>query len=79
MKADGSPVTGPKRYQNPQTAAYQLTLDNDGSPFEWTSNIQIISKVYLTKHHSLPRTYLLNKKDGKMVKQGMAKMVQPET
>ena len=79
VKADGSPVTGPKRYQNPQTAAYQLTLDNDGSPFEWTSNIQIISKVYLTKHHSLPRTYLLNKKDGKMVKQGMAKMVQPET
>ena len=42
-------VTG-QRYQNAQTASYQLTLDNDGSPFVWTSNIQIISKVYLTKH-----------------------------
>ena len=78
VKADGSPVTG-QRYQNPQTAAYQLTLDNDGDPFVWTSNFQVISKVYLEKHSSLPRTYLLNKKDGKMVQQGMAKMVQPES
>ena len=31
---DGSPVTG-QRYQNPQTAAYQLTLNNDGDPFVW--------------------------------------------
>ena len=30
------------------------------------------------KHPTLPRTYLLNKKDGKMVKSGMAKMVGPE-
>ena len=34
VKADGSPVTG-QRYQNPQCAAYQLTLDNDGDPFVW--------------------------------------------
>ena len=78
VKANGSPVTG-QRYQNPQTAAYQLTLDNDGDPFVWTSSFQIISKVYLEKHSSLPRTYLLNKKDAKMVKQGMSKMVQPES
>ena len=77
VKADGSSVTG-QRYQNSQTAAYQLTLDNDGDPFVWTSNFQIISKVFLDKHPTLPRTYLLNKKDGKMVKSGMAKMVGPE-
>ena len=34
--------------------------------------------LYLEKHPSLLRTYLLNKKDGKMVKSGMAKMVAPE-
>ena len=78
VKSDSSPVTG-QRYQNPQAAAYQLTLDNDGDPFVWTSNFQIISKVYLTKHSSLPRSYLLNKKDSKMVRQGMATMVQPES
>ena len=78
VKADGSPVSG-QRYQNPQTAAYQLTLDNDGDPFVWTSNFQVISKVYLEKHSSLPRTYLLNKKDKKMVQEGMAKMVEPES
>ena len=77
VKADGSSVTG-QRYQNSQTAAYQLTLDNDGDPFVWTSNFQIISKVFLDKHPTLPRTYLLNKKDGKMVKSGMEKMVGPE-
>ena len=54
------------------------SCNNDGDPFVWTSNFQVISKVYLEKHLSLPRTYLFNKKDGKMVKQGMAKMVQPE-
>ena len=80
VKADdvvtNSPVTG-LRYQNPQAAAYQLTctLDNDGEPFMWTSNFQIISKVFLNRHSSQPRTYLLNKKEGKMVQQGMAKMV----
>ena len=78
MKADGSPVSG-QRYQNPQTAAYQLTLGNDGDPFVGTSNFKVISKVYLEKHSSLPRTYLLNKKDGKMVRDGMAQMVEPES
>jgi hypothetical protein len=76
VKADGSPVIG-KRYQNPQCSAYQLTLDNDGDPFVWTSNYQVISKVYLKKHSSQPRTYVQNKKDGQMVKKAMAKMVGP--
>ena len=34
--------------------------------------------MYLDKHPSLLRTYLLNKKDSKMVKSGMAKMMGPE-
>jgi hypothetical protein len=53
----------------------EAALDNDGDPFVWTSNFQVISKVYLEKHLSLPRTYLLNRN---MVQQGMAKMVEPE-
>ena len=52
--------------------AYQLTLDNDGDPFVWTSNYQVISKVYLQKHSSLSRTYTSNKKDIKMVQTSMA-------
>ena len=60
-------------YQNPECAAYKLTLDNDGAPFQWTPNVQLISKVYLKKHTSQPRTYSLNKKDAKMVKDAVAK------
>ena len=37
--------------------AYKLTLNNDGEPFRWTSNVQLISKVYLKKHTTQPRTY----------------------
>ena len=73
VRADGSRVQG-KRYQNPQTAGYYLTLDNDGDPFVWTSNIQLISKVYLEKHSAQSRVYKLNKKDEKMLKTKMAKM-----
>ena len=43
--------------------------DNDGA----TPNVQLISKVYLKKHTSQPRTYSLNKKDAKMVKDAVAK------
>jgi len=54
----------------------------DGSPVSGqryqNQQFQIISKVYLEKHLSQPRTYVLNKKDGKMVKSEMAKMVAPE-
>ena len=77
-KGDGSPVTG-KRYQNEQCKFYELTLDNDGTPFVYTANVQLITKVYLNKHSTLPRClYKLNKKDKKMVGVGMKKMVAPE-
>ena len=36
-----------------------------------TRRVQIISKVYLKKHTSQGRTYILNKKDAKMVKDSM--------
>ena len=49
-------------------------LNNDGAGFCLTSNIQLISKVYLKKHTSQARTYTLNKKDSKMVDTGAAKM-----
>ena len=44
----GSDVTG-GRYQNKHCAAYKLTRDNDGAAFVYTSNVQLISKVYLQK------------------------------
>ena len=47
--------------------------NNDGDTFAWTSNIQLISKVYLKKHTSMGRTYTLNKKDSKMVGDAMKK------
>ena len=75
VKKDGAAVDG-QRYQNPQMAHYKLTLDNDGTPFQWTSNYQVISKVYLKKHSSLSRTYDLNKKDTTMVKKGMKKLAE---
>jgi hypothetical protein len=67
---DGKELSG---YQNPSCVAYKLTLDNDGAPFRWTPNVQLITKVYLKKHLSQARTYNLNKKDKKMVTTAMAK------
>ena len=62
-------------YQNKECAAYKLMTNNDGVPFCWTSTIQIVSKVYLKKHSSQPRSYTLNKKDAKMVEKDVAKRV----
>ena len=42
------------------------TLDNDGVPFCWTSNMQIVSKVFLAKSSAYPRTYTLPASDKKM-------------
>ena len=64
-------------HQNSECVAYKLTLNNDGEPFRWTPNVQIISKVYLKKHTSQGRTYILNNKDAKMVKDSMRNRVSP--
>ena len=52
---------------DPRLCYYKLTSDNDGEAFRWTSNYQIISKVYLKKHSSLPLCYSLSAADKKMV------------
>ena len=64
VKADGSPVTG-VRYQNAATASYQLTLDNDGSPFvqQCPGHQQVASEQAL---ESSAHLHILNKKDLKM-------------
>ena len=67
---DGKELSG---YQNKECVAYKITLNNDGVPFQWTPNLQLISKVYLKKNLSQGRTYTLKKKDAKMVKAGVAK------
>ena len=43
-----------------------------------SSNYQIISKVYLKKHSTLPLCYSLSAADKKMVTSTMKKMVGPE-
>ena len=60
-------------HQNKECVAYKLTLDNDGEPFRWTPNVQLITKVYLKKHLLQPRTYTHNKKDAKLVATAVAK------
>ena len=62
----GNELSNP-RYQNSKCAGYKLMANNDGATFEWTSNYQLVSKVYLKKHALQARTYTLNKKDSKMV------------
>ena len=64
--------------QNRACKYYKLTSDNDGEAFRWTSNYQIISKVYLKKHSTLPLCYSLSAADKKMVTSTMKKMVGPE-
>ena len=54
-------------YQQKDCKAYELTLVNDGVPFVWTSNVQIISKVYLKKSTAYARTYTLPASDKKML------------
>ena len=54
--------------------AYNVQIrNNDGEPFRWTPNVQLISKVDLRKHTSQPRTYNLNKQDANMVKAAVTK------
>ena len=60
-------VPNGRRYQNPGCKAYELCSFNDGDRFCWTAQSQLISKVYLKKHPTLPRCYTLNAKDKKMV------------
>ena len=60
-------VPNGRRYQNPGCKAYELCSFNDGDRFCWMAQAQLISKVYLKKHPTLPRCYTLNAKDKKMV------------
>ena len=66
VDASGNVPNG-ARYQNPGCKAYELCPFNDGDRFCWTAQAQLISKVYLKKHPTLPRCYTLNAKDKKMV------------
>jgi hypothetical protein len=72
VNRDGKELSG---YQNKECAAYKLTLNNDGVPFRWTPNVQLITKVYLKKHLSQARTYTLNKKDVKMITTAMVSKI----
>ena len=77
-KGDGTPRRRPAL---PEQSVQVLQADERqrwGAAFRWTSNYQIISKVYLKKHSSLPLCYSLSAADKKMVTSTMKKMVGPE-
>ena len=69
VDASGRELSG---YQNKECKGYKLMLDNDGAPFVYTSNLQVISKVYLKKLLAWARTFSLNRSDATMVKKKVA-------
>ena len=50
-------------FQNKSCKVYYLTLDNGSFPFEWVSNLQVISVVHLKPHVSKNRTFTLSAGD----------------
>jgi len=61
-------------YQNKGCKAYYLPLDNGGYPFEWISNLQVITVVHLCPHTTKSRTYTLPAADKKTVINAMKTM-----
>ena len=51
-----------------------LPLDNGGFPFEWVSNLQVISAVHLKPLKTKNRTYQLPAADKKTVETAMKAM-----
>ena len=68
---DGKELRG---YQNKVCVGYKLMANNDSEHFQWTSNVQLISKVYL-KPHTSERWHTLNAKDRKMVATAVTKKI----
>jgi hypothetical protein len=60
-------------YQNKGCKGYYLPLDNGGFPFEWTSNLQVISAVPL-KPKNKNRMYSMQTTDKKTVDEAMKNM-----
>ena len=61
-------------YQNKGCKGYYLPLDNGGFPFEWVSNLQVISAVHLKPLKTKNRTYQLPAADKKTVETAMQTM-----
>ena len=51
-------------YQHKACVGYRLMTNNNDEHFQWTSNVQLISKVYLKMHTNL-KWHILNSKDKK--------------
>ena len=67
VDGEGKALPAGPRYQNRGCKAYELCAFNDGDRFSWMAQAQLISKVYLKKHPSLPYCYFLNAQDKKIV------------
>ena len=61
-------------YQNKACVGYKIMENNDDARWAWTSNVQLISKVYLKKHSS-EDWHTLNAKDRKMVSTAVTKKI----
>ena len=58
-------------FQHKSCKGYKLPFDNSGELFRWTSNCQLISKVYLHKSTTHP-WYTFNTADRKMVQSAVS-------
>jgi hypothetical protein len=61
-------------YQNKGCKSYYLPLDNGCFPFEWTSNLQVITAVHLKPLKTKNRMYTMPAADKQTVEEAMKKM-----
>ena len=61
-------------YQNKGCKGYYLPLDNGGFPFEWTSNLQVITAVHLKPLKTKNRMYTIPAADKRTIEESMKKM-----
>ena len=61
-------------YQNKGCKSYYLPLDNGCFPFEWTSNLQVITAVHLKPLKTKNRMYTMPAADKQTIEEAMKKM-----
>ena len=72
-KANGEVIKD--QYQQKECKQFYLPLDNGGYPFEWVSNLQVITAVHLKSHITKNRTFTLPGADKKTIVEAFKKMV----
>ena len=71
VDANGNELNG---YQRKECKFYKLMANNDGATFAWTSNLQIVSKVFLKKSLVHSRAYTFAQSDKRMLNGKVARL-----